>query len=289
MKILNRLKKQSRKYCNRICSFTKYAACSSFLILSACTSLPTPEEITAKAYEEYGTTPMTINNVSEGRKLLPIYEAVKRNDNEAVKIFLQNPRLNLYIKPSVLIRAAYNGNIEMVSLLLERGVRVNEQNHHGETALIIATRKQHARIVEMLLEAGAKTNIQNNKGTTALMKAVLSGNTQVTNLLLKAGADRNIRNNFNRTALIYASAKNHEEIALELIQPGLDLDVKDKKGNTALIYAAQNGSLKILQKLIQNGARVELNDKDKTALKLAAMKGHTNIVKSLIQANTKDF
>lgn len=289
MKIFNRFKSQSEKHCNKICSFSKYIVCSFFLLLSACTSTPTQEEITAKTYEEYGTTPMSINNLSEGKKLLPIYEAVKRNDIGAVKIFLQNSRVNLYIKPSLLIRAAYNGNIEMVSLLLEKGVRVNEQNHHGETALIVATRKQHARIVEMLLEAGAKLNIQNNKGTTALMKAVLTGNRQVVDLLLEAGADRNIRNNFNRTALIYASAKDHEKIALNLIQPGIDLDVKDKKGNTALIYAAKNGNLDILQKLIQNGARVELNDKDKEALKLAAMKGHANVVKSLIQANTEDF
>ena len=289
MKIFNGLKNQSKKYLSKTHSFSKYIACSSFLLLSACTSLPTPEEITAKTYNEYGTTEMAINDLSEGKKLLPIYEAVKRNDNEAVKIFLQNQRVNLFIKPPLLIRAAYNGNAEIVSLLLNKGVRVNEQNHHGETALIIATRKQHANIVEMLLEAGAKLDIQNNKGTTALMKAVLSGNTQVVDLLLKAGADRNIRNKFNRTALIYASAKNHEKITLELIQPGIDLDVKDKKGNTALTYAAQNGNLNILQKLIQNGARVELNDKDKAALKLAAIKGHADIVKSLIQANTKDF
>ncbi len=251
----------------------------------ACTSTPpTQAEIEASIYKLYKTSPEAINQTGANGRT-PLYEAVKYNDMDAIRLFLKNPKINIYTKPSALTRATFNGNLEVVQLLLSKGARVNNVNHSGETALHIASRKKYKDIVRALLGAGAEVNIQDKRGSTPLMKAALKGDVEIVNTLIQAGSDLNIRNKFDRTALIYATAKNHEQLALGLIQPGVDLNQKDKKGKNALIYSAQNGNVAIVKKLIQAGATIDLQGKDKSALERAAMNGHTEIVKSLIQAN----
>jgi ankyrin repeat protein len=273
--------------------FIKLGSCVFFLLafmavatMVSCTTAPvapSQTEIEASVYKLYKTTPHTINTAGpNGRP--PLYEAVKFNDIDAVRIFLRNEKINVYGKPSALIRASFNGNHEIVKLLIDKGAKVNQQNHNGETALMIAARKQYLDIVETLLGAGALPDLTDKKGSSALMKSVLLGNIPISNALIRAGADLNLANDFNRTALIYAVAKNHEEMALGIIQPGVDVNARDKMGKSAILYAAQNGNLNILKKLIQAGARVDLKDKDKSALEKAALNGHTEVVKSLIQA-----
>ena len=54
----------------------------------------------------------------------------------------------------------------MVDLFLKKGVKINQQNKRGETALHLAAKNQFHRIVEMLLHAGADTRLKNIKDQT---------------------------------------------------------------------------------------------------------------------------
>ena len=47
-------------------------------------------------------------------------------------------------------------DLETVKLLLSRGIRVNEKDNYGWTALMLAEKKGHKDIVRLLKEAGAK-------------------------------------------------------------------------------------------------------------------------------------
>lgn len=74
---------------------------------------------------------------------------------------------------TALIWASWNGDIEAVSLLLERGANVNDKDESDSTALIIASGNwdERTETVKLLLENGADIEAKNNEGKTAIMMA----------------------------------------------------------------------------------------------------------------------
>ncbi|MHC4620153.1 MAG: ankyrin repeat domain-containing protein [Planctomycetota bacterium] len=52
--------------------------------------------------------------------------------------------------------AAYTGDPEMVTILLEKGADVNASTENGVTALLMARQNGHAEVVNLLEKAGAK-------------------------------------------------------------------------------------------------------------------------------------
>ena len=70
------------------------------------------------------------------------------------------------IEPSWPInQASWNGHIEVVKLLLERGAKVDFEEGEGFTALLIATMRGHSDLVKILLEAGADRSYKGPEGT----------------------------------------------------------------------------------------------------------------------------
>ena len=55
-------------------------------------------------------------------------------------------------------------NLNMISLLIEAGVNVNEQDHDGTSPLMFAISKDHIDIVRLLIHAGADPNAIDNEG-----------------------------------------------------------------------------------------------------------------------------
>lgn len=50
------------------------------------------------------------------------------------------------------------GNIEIVKLLIEKGIDVNDVDRDGETALMYASYKKNKEMMELLIKNGAKSN-----------------------------------------------------------------------------------------------------------------------------------
>ena len=71
-----------------------------------------------------------------------------------------------------------------------------------------------------LIDAGADLNVRNSDGETALIKAALRGHTDIACLLIDAGADPNARSNYGWTALRWATRRDHTDIARLLEQAG---------------------------------------------------------------------
>ncbi|XP_066016791.1 uncharacterized protein [Pocillopora verrucosa] len=90
----------------------------------------------------------------------------------------------------------------------------------------------------------------------------------------------------NKTALHIAVEKGHEEIVEYLLEKGADIHATDDFGCTALHVAASNRKENFnIAQLILNCEGVKVNaleENENTPLKLAAEKGHINIVKKLI-------
>jgi uncharacterized protein len=63
--------------------------------------------------------------------------------------------------------AGVNDVVEVMSLLLERGARLDEEDNRGRTALMIAAELGHTQAVDMLLAHGADKSLKDKQGKTA--------------------------------------------------------------------------------------------------------------------------
>ena len=100
--------------------------------------------------------------------------------------------------------AAYNGNADLVAVLLKAGANTKVTTRvDSATPLFMAAKGGNANIVDALLKAGGNPNDANSNGTTALMAAAASGSVEAVRLLLDAGADVNRKENTNgQTAIL---------------------------------------------------------------------------------------
>lgn len=111
----------------------------------------------------------------------------------------------------------------------------------GSTPLILAAYYNHLDLVRLLLERGIPVNEMDGSGNTALMGACFKGYAEMVRLLIEAGADVNARNGMGGTCLIFSVTFNRPEIARLLIGAGADATTRDAQGKTALDHARDQG------------------------------------------------
>ena len=106
---------------------------------------------------------------------------------------------------SALMKAAREGNAQLVSDLLQAGVEIHLKNVDGNMALWLACFGENPEVVKLLIDAGIEIDTCNVNGVTPLMYAASSGKEKMVAMLLEAGADVNIRNPDDFSALDLAS------------------------------------------------------------------------------------
>lgn len=253
-------------------------------------------------------------NIGDRHGFSPLVLAAQAGNTKIAKLFLDkslednNSHLSL-------LHSAKHGLIDMVSLLLQAGVKINPREcilHN--TPLHLAAQNGHIKIVELLLKAGALDALQNNPddspfhfvfegerttvvrkngpaknsslnvyGETPLSLAVQGGHIEIVRLLLQAGADSNVQNIEGRTAIFWAVLGRYTEIVALLLDTGANSNLQDKNGDTAIFLAVLQGDIKTVLLLIKNGANIEIkNIHGLTPLHVASMKGHDNIVVALL-------
>jgi ankyrin repeat protein len=57
--------------------------------------------------------------------------------------------------------------VEVMTLLIDRGARLNERDNRGRTALMIAAELDHAAAVDVLLAHGADKSLKDKQGKAA--------------------------------------------------------------------------------------------------------------------------
>lgn len=219
--------------------------------------------------------------------------------------------------------AAYNGNAEMVQLLLGRGANVRAQTRLGSiTPMMMAAKNGDAAIIKLLLDAKDDASAPNANGTTPLILAAASGKAEAVALLLARGANVNaVDTTHAQTALMLAAAMGRVEAIKLLVQRQADLDAITKvspivnlierykketqgKGNrgitseggrsdvsamggmTALMFAAREGHLGAVRELVGAGADVnKVNGADnQSVLTLAIVNGRLDIAHFLLES-----
>lgn len=73
---------------------------------------------------------------------------------------------------AALLMASDEGDVEVVSRVLNKGVDINQQDDDGYTALIRAAEGGHTSLVKLLVRKGADVWLQNKRGMTALDAAI---------------------------------------------------------------------------------------------------------------------
>ncbi|GKZ69196.1 hypothetical protein AnigIFM50267_004383 [Aspergillus niger] len=173
--------------------------------------------------------------------------------------------------------AAYRGNDEMVSLLLEHGADCNAVARDGSTALHLATQYGQRKVLKVLFAHRVNPQIANEKGATGLQVAVGTESDESTiPLLVKNRVGVNIRNiHTGDTALHLAVEWRRPRIILFLLDKGAAIDMMNENGFTPLQLAAKIDNCEAISLLLQRCAQVETRSLSGfTALQLAAHARH---------------
>ena len=189
--------------------------------------------------------------------------------------------------------ASGEGNIELVTFLIENGIEINKKNSVGITAFMTALYHKEEDIAKFLLGKGAKLfdksdhSLDNNeKYYTTLMAASEGGCLQIVKLLIKNKVNVNEKTFYNYTALWLASKKGHLEIVKILLDNKADIHIKNSYGETAFMISLSYGHEDIAKLLLKNGANInDKNDIGWTPLMAASQGGCFKMVKLLIKRN----
>jgi ankyrin repeat protein len=72
-------------------------------------------------------------------------------------------------------RAAWRGDIQTIKILLDHKADVNQVSEKGETALILASKRNRLKILKILVENGADVNVASDLGLKAIEYSLLAG------------------------------------------------------------------------------------------------------------------
>lgn len=173
-----------------------------------------------------------------------------------------------------------------ITALLRRGFDPNTVDPQGNPALIVALQRESTHAFTTLLGAkGLKMNQTNPKGETALMLAAIKGRLEAARALIERGADVN---QTGWTPLHYAaSCTSDQAVAMLdlLIEHHAYIDAESPNGSTPLMLAAQYGTQASAQWLVAQGADPTLkNERGMTAVDFAQRVGRQELAQHLASA-----
>eukprot|EP01126_Amoeba_proteus_P007613 TRINITY_DN12732_c0_g1_i3.p1 TRINITY_DN12732_c0_g1~~TRINITY_DN12732_c0_g1_i3.p1 ORF type:complete len:999 (-),score=186.64 TRINITY_DN12732_c0_g1_i3:152-3148(-) len=153
---------------------------------------------------------------------------------------------------------------DMCTLLLKMKqipLNINVQDAHGLCPLHYAAYEGNLEAVRLLLERGAIPSIPDNDGYLPLHKAIWKGRENCVDLLLQQKNSQKLidyPSKLGYTPLHIAAITNSYSILKILVDVGAKVDVTDGKAETPLHRACINGNIKIISALVEEG-RASLN------------------------------
>ena len=112
----------------------------------------------------------------------------------------------------------YAGNAKLIAQLFRAGADAHVRDAKGRTPLFFCSfLGDGSETVSLLMQRGIRINMQDNEGNTALMMTVMMGETTGVQALLDSGANPNIKNKAGKTALQIAKEKKDDAI-IKLLQ-----------------------------------------------------------------------
>ena len=163
----------------------------------------------------------------------------------------------------VLLLAAALGQPSVLDDLLQEDCNINATDEKGRTALIMAAQGGHDDMVKALIEKRAIVGVRDHQGNTALMHAFRQGKADVLQALVVALFDENERRRRQRvrrditpsSVAAEAAAAGHTlmvKIFLKVAPVLTYCDIAGKK--TALMLAAERGHIEVVELLLTESA-----------------------------------
>lgn len=142
--------------------------------------------------------------------------AVKFNNEELVKLLIDNPNIDIYAKNNegndALLLASYYGHRQIVIDILQKHTDFNVKNKYGWNALMLAASIGETQLVSMLIQKGINIDAVNDEGLTTLMLAVAADKIETIKELLDKGANAAIKSKDGKGALEMALCKKNIEV-----------------------------------------------------------------------------
>uniref|UniRef100_I3IVU9 Ankyrin 3 n=1 Tax=Oreochromis niloticus TaxID=8128 RepID=I3IVU9_ORENI len=268
---------------------------------------------------------LLLENDTKGKVRLPaLHIAARKDDTKAAALLLQNDH-NADVESKVsknadsgftpLHIAAHYGNINVATLLLNRGAAVDFMARNDITPLHVAAKRGNSNMVKLLLDRGAKIDAKTKDGLTPLHCGARSGHEQVVEILLDRGAPILSKTKNGLSPLHMATQGDHLNCVQLLLQHDVPVDdvtndyltalhvaahcghykvaklIVDKKANpnakalngfTPLHIACKKNRVKVMELLLKHGASIQaVTESGLTPIHVAAFMGHENIVHAL--------
>ncbi|MCI0416089.1 ankyrin repeat domain-containing protein [bacterium] len=187
-------------------------------------------------------------------------------------------------KITPLMKACWDGEMEIATYLMDQGADVNAADESGTTPLFNAVARNRPEFVQLLIDRDAKVNVKDSRQFTPLTNAAAAGAEEISRILVKAGADILVET-YGLTPLMFAVASRKIPMVKLLVELGAPVDqVSSLSGQTALFSAIYSGSAEMVQALIDLKANVNFRTKDGDTPVKAAQKGDQFDIIDLLKA-----
>lgn len=184
-------------------------------------------------------------------------------------------------------RALQTDDVGEVRELLRQGFDPNAVDPHGNSALYLALQNHALKVARLLIEQpGLRLDQRNPEGETALMIACLRGDSELAEELVKRGAQVNPPGQAPAwSALSYAATNGHDDLVKFLLAHGARVNQRASNGTTPLMMAAYFGHASTVRLLLAAGADPkQRNAMGFTAMDLAMKQSHKNTAELLGRA-----
>ena len=188
--------------------------------------------------------------------------------------------------------SALIGSYELVTYFADMGTDIYLKTNDGENCLHIAAFEGHLNLCKELIDKRKfDFHITANNGWQALHFSVQNGSYELLRYLADMGTDIHVKTNEEMNCLHIAASEGHLNLCKELIDKyKFDVNIADNLGWTALHYSALNGSYELVTYFAEMGTDIHLKTNDgKNCLHIAALKGHLNLCKVLIDKHNVDW
>ena len=226
-----------------------------------------------------------INNPSAGlpSEALIINSIQIINPSEAADCFGNTP----------LHKAAMNGHLSVVELLIDNVKNKNPENDYKDTPFKMATRYGHWSVCLHIVGYIQDLNLEDDCNNTLLhMLATCDENLALYQSIVDSVEDNRLdKNLFNLTSWIYRKLKllyennNHKNLCLLMNRYG-NFETKNPEGKygiTLLHVAAKVGNLPLYQQIMDNMEdKNPQNDFGDTPFHMAAINGHLEVCQMLL-------
>ncbi|XP_062422432.1 ankyrin-3 isoform X8 [Pungitius pungitius] len=178
--------------------------------------------------------------------------------------------------------ASKRGNSNMVKLLLDRGSKIDAKTKDGLTPLHCGARSGHEQVVEILLDRGAPFLSKTKNGLSPLHMATQGDHLNCVQLLLQNDVPVDDVTNDYLTALHVAAHCGHYKVAKLIVDKKANPNAKALNGFTPLHIACKKNRVKVMELLLKHGASIQaVTESGLTPIHVAAFMGHENIVHAL--------